>query len=255
MKRFRSIIVLSGMAVSGGNVQAQTVAVPHEFEAGQAAVASEINENFQSLANAISGAKYDYRDFHNYDDETGGLACSSKVFSYSNNTNDCDTMTRTYTKSGDTLTVDIDVTSSVDGSKCVSDTLKYIDDGTIFAYTGDGADKVVNMPIVEQHNAMEVGKSWGGGSTVDFVILGQAETSTRIDTHTLLAVEDITVNGTDYNECLKIHSNRSGDFQDVAWYCGNVGLVNLIRTGRVGADFTPTAIGTRSFWQLQSCNQ
>lgn len=87
---------------------------------------------------------------------------------------------------------------------------------------------------------MGVGMNWASDSTISKVDVVGAGAGNRtdfgIDSRTLLAVEDITVQGVAYTGCHKILTNRSANgvgmhHQSITWYCpNNVGVVKKIHT-------------------------
>lgn len=113
--------------------------------------------------------------------------------------------------------------------------------------------KTITPGFIFRHNAMGVGMNWATASTIDKVDVVGAGAGNNLDfgtdSRSLLAVEDITVQGVAYTGCQKISGNRSaqnmgGVYQAVTWYCpNNAGMVKRIETGAAYSrmwEFDPT---------------
>jgi len=101
-------------------------------------------------------------------------------------------------------------------------------------------------PIVVRNNAMGLGMRWGSASMVTQTFddgITPDEITFAIDSRSLLAIEDITVNGTAYTGCQKIETIRSAErlgrqFQRISWFCPNgIGLVKaiMVRSDGIGS--------------------
>jgi len=86
--------------------------------------------------------------------------------------------------------------------------------------------------------------SWGSASQITRVYddgITADDVGFSVDSRSLLAIEDITVNGTPYTGCQKIESIRTAEFlgrqnQKISWYCpNNVGLVKSIEVRSNGS--------------------
>ena len=95
--------------------------------------------------------------------------------------------------------------------------------------------KTITPGFVIRHEAMGEGMNWSTASSVTKVYedLTPTEAGFGIDSRSLLAVEDITVNTVGYTGCQKIMEHRTavnmgGDRQAITWYCPNDGVVKRI---------------------------
>jgi hypothetical protein len=108
-------------------------------------------------------------------------------------------------------------------------------------------------PINFRNNAMGIGMTWATASEVTRVYADgftPDEVSYAVDSRSLLAVEDITVQSVAYTNCLKLLTNRSGPalgghYQEVDWICPLDGLVKTIKIEDNGSvsrtmEFDPT---------------
>lgn len=100
--------------------------------------------------------------------------------------------------------------------------------------------KTLTPGFVFRHAAMGEGMTWSNASTVTTVTAGSPDVvDFGIDTRSLVAIEDITVNGLPYTGCQKIAEHRSapsmgGEFQAVTWFCPGDGMVKRVRVDANG---------------------
>lgn len=225
-------------------------AVQHQFQSGQPAVASQVNDNFQELADRIAdlpnAQTYDYHDYFGFNNGT------VKTFRLADATEcnieerriavtDVDATTKniviTRIRRNDATTcqhVEFDMTAKAD-AYTLNALRNYSTDGANLTNTSS-----IETPVRRLTAAMRIGQSWGDASPVQSS--ASPGTQTIIEKGTLLAVEDISVSGADYTACLKVHtsrasSNRFGSpaLTHISWYCPNAGLVKRISVAGLGA--------------------
>jgi len=123
-----------------------------------------------------------------------------------------------------------------------------------FVIEADGVTVTLNneqtiSPAINTRNInMALGMNWGTGSQVTTTYIDGTTpnlVSFSTDTRSLLAVEDIMVQGVAYSACQKIMIDRAASvlgshFKEINWYCpGGTGLVKSIH-------IRPDNAGTRS---------
>lgn len=242
------LAVILGMTI-GATANAAGPTVPHSFQSGQKAVASEVNANFQNLADRIDdlsvridglpgGTVLNLSDFSQADNITG------KSFQISNNANGCTADNRTYTKNvvGDTTTIVETVvgTSAGGATPCshVTNTLERNPTGLRVAKvdtrTPDGAtltDSVTFIPAQLYLPAqLSKGSTWSG----ETVLTRSSGATVFLAQHTLIGLENVTVPKGTFNNCLKTYrSSVAGTGSSTArveWRCPGMGLVKQIDT-------------------------
>lgn len=106
-------------------------------------------------------------------------------------------------------------------------------------------EQTINPPINTRNFNMALGMNWGTGSQVTTTYIDGVTpdlVSFSTDTRSLLAIEDITVQGVTYSACQKIMIERLATalgvhFKEINWYCpAGTGLVKSIhvRPGNAG---------------------
>ena len=229
----------SALAIAAGTP------VPHIFQGGDPASATQVNANFQDLADRIesvsSSNMYDYQSY-----VVTGSSIKSKTFNTTGRCGDIDT--RTYSRAdvagGTELTVTIKEIDSSTGIACRHTDFNYLDTGTEFQFLGStGYDAITGTyvgesvnddPAVSMTSTMKLNSSWADGVTTTLITPPSAPESGYpfVQMYTLAGVEDVTVpynGGTTYTGCLKFHKLRFGaDVQEVAWYCPDVGYTKSI---------------------------
>jgi len=180
-------------------------------------------------------------------------AYTEKVFTVTNQGN-WDKEIRSYNRTNNqdgTITTDVTRTRSLAGEPFIRyDIRTYITDTNgannyVQVKDYDTASKAlittstISPPIQRRNNTMVPGMRWGSASQVTTVFedgITATEITHAVDSRSLLAIEDITLNnGAAYTGCLKIETIRSAQnlkgrkFQKVDWHCpNNVGLVKTI---------------------------
>lgn len=222
---------LFGAMVFSTNLQAAGAPVPHVFQANTTAKASEVNNNFQNLAdrieatdakaddnaNRITANENDIQNLegavntlsitHDYKNYSVPTDVKTKVFTVtSTRTLDYDTETRdyTFTPSGSDTNVNVvrkRYAGGVSGSQVHWNELDYVRTAESFIFrerrkTPGGTlsqTDTPNPPILVRHNRMRIGSSWGNGVTVDTTRTATPTqgTSYLIDRTTLLGVENM----------------------------------------------------------------
>jgi hypothetical protein len=238
-------------------------AVQHQFRGGDPASATQVNENFQELADRIQENKdllktYDYRDY--ITPPNVSTKTFSEIAAVPNQTpSECELTTRirnySRTPQGiDTLLTLTEISVDPNTSQtCISVKVEYLETPTGLLSLKTTQYDVTNSAhyterfspegILVRTSSMRVGGSWGSVSTltlsdyyVEPPILNQPQ-SNSISQYTLLSVEDVTVpydngradnNPTTYSGCLKILRNRGNGSFGVEWYCPDIGLVKLM---------------------------
>lgn len=114
----------------------------------------------------------------------------------------------------------------------------------------------ISEPFDIQHDSMQVGQNWGGGSEVSLSpepVPGAVHA--LVNESSLLKVEDVTVpynGGTTFTGCLKIGTLRTSDtighFMRVEWFCPNIGMVKRIQNSL--ASPSPAIV-----WELSAVSQ
>ena len=231
----------SALAIAAGTP------VPYIFQGGDPASATQVNANFQELADRIENASSsNMYDYHAY--VVTGSNIKSKTYNTTGRCGDIDVRnySQTDTASGTELTVTIKEIDSSTGIACRHNDFNYLNTATEFQRLGIvGYDPIngtyqstmaYDDPIVLMTSTMKLNSSWADGVTTTVTAPPSAPASGPLFTqmYTLAGVEDVTVpynGGTTYTGCLKFHKLRFGaDVQEVAWYCPDVGYVKSIIT-------------------------
>ena len=214
--------------------------VAHQFQSGQKAVASEVNANFQELADRISAipgaTTYAYQNYI-------GNNVTQKVFATSGTISCGNTETRNYSRTsvaGGTQIVETHIVEDGDGA-CSYRTFEHLATTTsrdIVGWTTRDdtnpstilSEVTLTSPIPGLLSVMPLGGSWGSSSDATSTPPGDPGMTEK---NTLLGVENVTVPYGSFNGCLKIHTLRTsasnGLFSRMSWYCPNVGLVKQMQ--------------------------
>lgn len=246
-----AISVTSAFIVATGFLYAAGDPVTHTFQPDTIIKSSEVNANFQDLADRIANnvkTTYDYKDYERPDSVT------KKTFTVSNNQGNpqpgYDTETRVFTSTviGDTETLVIKrkrYTGDETGTLVHHQDLKFSKTSSSSIFTGrdvrktsDGTIKRVDTltpGLTVRTNMMAVGVTWADGFTYN----GDDQTSTNADI-TSYGLQTILLTGTDTLTvldvadvpCLKFHVNRQsenfGTYQQIAWRCQGYGTAKVI---------------------------
>ena len=268
MKLFNTVIF--GTLLTINVASADGPPVQHQFRGGDPASASQVNENFQELANRIQVladqlVTYDYRNYATPDN----VVSKSFIDYRRNNTTpeECTVETREYTKILDNENTVLTVTRTFSGGTlCTGSTSSWPEDYEYLATT-DGIylrkitrydethtdvvnQTMYNDELLQRTTNMKVGMTWGDGSTTNYTdnlaVPPEINLSggNYIENYTLLAIEDVTVpydggkgdsQPTTYNACLKIERWRlvgnSTARANINWYCPGIGLVKRMGGG------------------------
>lgn len=248
---FQLRMVLLVVAVSFcANIQAVGPSVQHIFQGGDPASASQVNENFQELADRIQDntdlvQSYDYRDY------LSPASVSSKTFEMTELNGSCTQETRSYVRAAQGADTLLTMTRVRSGTNCASTLELNFLLSSAGMYKQSQVDAFTRVDyesgVVLRTSAMKVGHTWGSAVRVfatdtTGAIPGTEYVGNELDQYTLLAVEDVVLPydgttgalaDTSYSGCLKIsrHRNTTG-LQHVSWYCPGVGLVKRMGTGR-----------------------
>lgn len=238
---FTSILAIgftTALAIAAGTP------VPYIFQGGDPASASQVNANFQELADRIAADVY---DFHNYIPDS---SIQSKVF---DTVGQCgDKETRNYTRvneSGGTKVTEERIITDT-GTPCSHAEFDYLSSTTEFqllvrrgydpATATLQSTNTLGNPITRLTSTMKVNTSWADASVITFT--PTAPDGATIEKYTLAGIEDVTVpynGGTTYTACLKIHKSAQspGDGlttrhnEIVIWYCPGVGVTKIMALG------------------------
>lgn len=222
--------------------------VTYTFQGGDPASATQVNANFQELADRIADAQAsDIYDYHHYVTDPG---IQSKKY---NTTGRCgDEETRTYTRVAvtDGTKVTEERINTDKGATCAHNQIDYLSTTTEYQHLAiRGYDSVTGVlvsmrtldnPITRRTSTMRVNSSWADVATATTTPSGTS--STFIEKSTLAAIEDVTVpynGGTTYTACLKIHRTTqspsnpadnltTGHSENIIWYCPGVGMIKNI---------------------------
>jgi hypothetical protein len=264
MKFLNTVMVVLGTLLTINIANADGPPVQHQFKGGDPASASQVNENFQELANrnqalADQLVSYDYRDYETPDN------VASKSFIDSRRTvaapEECTVETRAYTKAPENENTVITVTRSFSGGvQCTNSASSWPEDFEYLAtaegvylrkstgydetHTNVTEETVYNEGLLQRTTNMKVGATWGDGSTTNYTnnLLASPEINVpgdnNIDNYALLAIENVTVpydggrgdkQPTTYDACLKIRRwwlVGNGTIRaSINWYCPGIGLV------------------------------
>lgn len=241
-------MILLGLLISGG-AYAAGQAVPHSFQAGQKAVASEVNENFQNLADRI--ANLPGGTVLNASDFAQAATITGKNFTVTNsaNANPCTADNRTYTRSGPTngVTTIVETATLSGGSSCnAAVTVTTVEvDATGSRVTQIDTNIPANAGISPQVSAFvntqtftpkllflpaQVSKDVPYTTEVGIAnTLAAVTTRTFIALFTLVGLEDVTVPAGAFTNCLKIHRMSNGSTTSrMEWRCAGVGVVKQV---------------------------
>ncbi|HEY9052140.1 MAG TPA: hypothetical protein VIQ03_11385 [Gammaproteobacteria bacterium] len=218
--------------------------VTHQFQGGQPASASQVNENFQELADRISDipaptvtASYDYRQYLSN--------VSSKVFSVRGSTTTCDTETYTYarTQNGDNTDITVTRTATDNGTPCYMFIQYFTATPTQYElHASDSIDPITSDVTGHDRfeptqifdiNPMQLGRLYSFHSENFYTPRVGTELSNgfMLRDITVIAVEDVTVPAGTFTGCLKIHRishSRSSTSPSLTWHCPTVGEVKYI---------------------------
>lgn len=221
--------------------------VSYIFQGGDPASATQVNANFQELADRIADAQAsDVYDFHNY---IATSSIQSKVF---DTTGICgDKETRTYTRSdvaaGTEITEKRINTNS--GTPCSHHEYDSLSSTTEYQFlasrTYDPATSALvgtttlDKPVTRLSSAMKNNTSWADATT--YTATPPGTVTIIIEKNTLAGIEDVTVpynGGTTYTACLKIHRTSkfpvedftvtAGYSESVIWFCPGIGNTKSI---------------------------
>lgn len=259
--KLKTLIVSMSMIASTG-VLAAGVPVANQFSAGQAASASQVNANFQELADRIDLNTQDIATINGeiapattylvnenlltrtFVDQTPASAgtCDQRVDSFV-----VDTNAKTFDQ-----TILIENTS--DGTDC--DQFLYVwdynndlvaTDYSISRYNGSVVDYVYTLApgwtILK--NQLILGDSWASfnNRTINVNGGGASATTSEYHKHTFVSIEDVTVAAGSFSDCLVVEDRRFlGTAEEVrlSYYCSGPGLTRYVDLSN-GRD-----------WQLQS---
>jgi len=214
--------------------------VMHKFAGGDPASATQVNENFQQLADRIAdnpaSVVYDYRDYQS--------AANSKTFATTGLGACGDTEVRTFTRTpnGDNTDIAMLRIRTSGGAICQELGFQYLATPTEYQmlsktyYDGSGGLVVVSTDnyddtITRLRADMRMGMAFGSESSVTNKSIGNPDIDAGgfIETSTIVGTEDVTVPAGSYTACLKIHtlrtSNTTGAFNRMSWLCPGVGEV------------------------------
>jgi len=240
------LVILTTLGVVGFGFAAG-VPVVHQFNGGDPASASQVNQNFQELADriaAIPGAQS--FDYHNY---SAASNIASKTFAYTGDlggsVHTCaspgtETISYTHTPNGvNTNITKLRLRTDPSGI-CDEVEYTYIASPTELTVTSktdyDGSHGLISTEtfddgLVIHTSDMRLGMTFGSSSSMTNSVNGGGIGT--IDSSAVVAVEDLTVKGVSYTGCLKIHrlrtSNTDGSFNEMSWYCPNIGEVKRVR--------------------------
>lgn len=228
-------------ALLTGNVFAVGVPVTHQFQGGQPASASQVNENFQELADRIADIPnttiYDYRLYLS--------TVSSKTFSIVASNATCDAETQSYsrTRNGDITLITIDRLFTDNSAPCGHDIRYYT--ATPERYEQTAVDYVdINNPSLFDHyryqparviaiTPMTPGHRYSFHNQAFYTPYGGSESpeGTGIRDLVVVGIEDITVPAGQFNNCLKIRQDNffgATATQRLTWRCPVVGEVKYV---------------------------
>ncbi len=240
---FTSILAIgftAALAIAAGTP------VPYIFQGGDPASASQVNANFQELADRIEVISTgDVYDFHNYVTDS---SIQSKEFNTVGKCGDKETraLSRVAVLGGTKVTLIRKNTNA--GVVCSHVEIDYLNTATEFqlleirGYDPASATlqggSTFDDPIAILTSTMKMNSSWAGASSTTAVPPAPAFTGGDVRMNTLVDIEDITVpynGGTTYSACLKIHRVRAAGLTQIDWYCSGLGYTKsmLINSGGV----------------------
>lgn len=245
--------ILLVLLIFVSQVKAAGDSVTHVFSAGDTIKATEVNANFQELAdriNALATAN-GLAQTYSYADYTTATSITTKKFQISNDgMGSHDTETMDYTRNGsETIVLRKRLSGGESGTltQCVRLTYERSTQGVDFKKWDSLTDECTTLAatytltegIRVLDGNMVKGIPFGGG--FETVITAGDATNTRWgnDISTVLGTEDVTltVNGTSttYPNCLKVYRDRLfaswGDaYRRTSWFCEGMGVVKMIET-------------------------
>lgn len=216
--------------------------VTHQFQGGQPASASQVNENFQELANRIDAlpaatvtASYDYRQFLS--------TVSTKTFRVRGNSCDTETLSYTRTPNGANTRIAISRTTTNSGSPCSDDIQYYTATPTQYEHTASGVIDIntqqerVHTRYVPAElialNPMQPGRLYNSYSEILYTPFDSPEESNGFSLRDISAVgiEDVTVPAGTFTGCLKIRRNHysgTSASHSLVWRCPVVGEIKYL---------------------------
>jgi len=220
--------------------QTSGAAVPNIFTSGERAIAADVNENFQELADRIQGQSlvYDYKDYFIPDNVI------QKVFDV--NTDGCgDVETRTYTRTSVAGGTEISQRrvkiEDETGENCSTADYTFLATPSQFLRTGLITYDVLNQVLtirrereytnaILRTNNMERGKKILNVVDRSDIIPSDdpnevIESITTYQTE-IVGIEDVTVPAGTYSECIKSEYKWGANANIyMLWFCKDVGLV------------------------------
>jgi len=214
--------------------------VAHQFQGGQPASASQVNANFQELADRVSGilnnSVYDYRQYLS--------TASSKTFSISGDF--CgDTESRTYSRTTSGADTDINISRirSTGATTCQNRQFYYTATPSNYVLNriesndNNGALQTTarNQPAeIRQTAAMGMGRKFSYHTEYYNTPAGGSETFTGvlINSFVVTDVESVTVTAGTFNNCIKLRTNFAYPGfirQRISWRCPAVGEVKRVQ--------------------------
>ncbi len=231
------LFVLLGL--TSFDLHADGAPVQHQFQGGQPASASQVNENFQELADRIADVpgnqSYDYRDYMS--------TASEKVFAYfQSGYPDCDTETRSYQRTVNGSNTEIEMTRVWSGSgmgTCNQQQVSYFL-ATPQYYMQTGYDSYDSNNVYTSNTRLTPGSVYASSNmkigimySVDLEKYRTPDMSSEeyqgpeIADIVLIGIEDVTVAYGSFSNCLKIRRSIS-TYVQLHWRCPGVGLVKRI---------------------------
>ena len=247
----KKLLLGGGLGLVSTVVLAAGAPVANQFAGGQPASASQVNANFQELADridAIPGAAvYDYRDFGSTNTvrtyNVKGSICGGFAVTEERS------FTRTPVSGGTQIVV---VRKRMDSTPAICH-------WTSFTYLATPTDirllsknrydlagtltstETMNPPILIRTASMAKGSKFGSASVVtETPVSGPAVSPSDVvvNTGTALGLEDVTVPAGSYTGCLKLNtsrqSGRNGAFDRISWYCAGAGEVKRLQVDPSG---------------------
>lgn len=227
----------SALAIAAGTP------VPFIFQGGDPASATQVNANFQELADRIADAQINgVYDFHNYLTDT---SIQAKVFDTVGRCGDKETHTHTRVSvPGGTELTEKRINTDTD-TPCGQSEHDYLVSASEFQFlegrSFNPATEVLvstatlDVPITRLTSTMKPNTAWADGSTYSYD--PPAPDKPVIEKNTLAGIEDVTVpynGGTTYTACLKIHRSThlpvpdpeftTGRSENILWFCPGIGL-------------------------------
>lgn len=233
-----------------GYVIAEGPPVTHQFVGGDPASATQVNENFQELADRIAdipGSQvFDYRDYSS--------GATSKTFDYVGSlcSGTADSEIRTFNRvdNGDgTTSVSVTLDRQSSSTTCNHKTFTYLATPTEYIMQSKANNNIsgvtqdtdtFNEGLVMRNSTMYLGAAFGSHSTITNDVSG--DLGGRIQKVTVLSVEDVTVPLGTYQNCLKIHflltsGNNPTSLNRFSWYCPSMGEVKRVHHDLTGSGY------------------